>query len=274
MLMILSSVVTISGTIFTEEPSQLTVQRNAQYDETEKIFNDLKVKLDKVTTKQDALVFINEAIVELNEYGLLPKGMTVQRAKRLVTNSFLKAELLKLYQKNAENSIGNNNCLVIGIANGTYFRPYPALIQDIPFLHNLVFNSRFRNITQFLALPYIFRVLQPLKFGPYAYIGTRIKVVEHGNITHDYIDASSGLVLTIGSNGFKKWNGTLYGSLYTKYHKLVNNNYSYAEFWDPVGIRGFVGINFLSFISNFRELPTFYIGFAREVNFTYSPPWT
>jgi len=279
MLMILSSVVPISGTILTKEPSQLMIQRNAQYDETEKIFNDLKVKLDTVTTKQDALVLVNEAIVELNEHGLLPKGMTIKRAQRLVTSSFLMDELTQPFQNNNENNTGNTNCLVIGIASQTAFTPYPALIFNIPILHYLIFNSSYSNMTFFrfyIQLPYVFRVLQPFKYGAYAEVGGRGKYVENGNTTLDDIRTSSGWVWTIGMNGVKKWNGTFYGGLYTRYKKIVLNNYSYVEGWDPMGIRGFVGINFFNFISIFGrdEIPSIYIGFAREVNFTYSPPWT
>src|SRR4030042_3302197 len=98
MLMILGSVVPISGTIFTKKPSQLMIQRNAQYDETERIFNYLKGNLDTATTNQDALVLINEAIVELYEHGLLPNGMTVKRAQRLVTNGFSRSELAQPFQ--------------------------------------------------------------------------------------------------------------------------------------------------------------------------------
>ncbi|MBN1860499.1 MAG: hypothetical protein JW840_03460 [Candidatus Thermoplasmatota archaeon] len=276
MLMMLTSVVPISGTIFGKESSQLLIKENTQYVKTEKIFNDLQGKLDKVTTKQEALTLIKEVIAELNNCGLLPKGITVQRAQRLVTGCFLKSELRQPFQRTNENISGNINCLVIGISNETYFRPYPALVMDIPFLHNLAFNHSGPSLTTILALPYLFRELQPLKFGPYVYVGDRFKVVEYGNTTYERVDASSGWVWTIGSNGFKKWNGTFYGGLYTKYQKSVKNNYSYAEAWNPVGIRGFVGINFLSFISSFGgyKLPSFYIGFAKEVNFTYSPPWT
>ena len=263
MLMILSSITPVSGTIFTKEPSQLMIQRNAQYDETEKIFNDLKVKLNTVTTKQEALTLINEVIVELNEHGLLPKGMTVKRAQRLVTGCFLRSEHLRPYQNNNKNNFGNSNCLVIGITNWTYFRPYPAL-KDIPI---------FSNITGFLLLPYAFRILQPFKFGPYVWIGDRIKFVEHDNITDD-ISPSSGLILTYGSNGFKKWSGAFFGGLDITYSKFVYNNYTSLEIWDPVGMVGFTGINLISVLSLNQNIPTFYIGFAREVNFTYSPLWT
>jgi len=268
MLMIASTVVSVSGTVPTEDSSQ------SQYSQAMKILNTAKIKLDAVKTKQEALAVVKEIIVELNGHGLLPKGMSIRQAQRLITIGFLMSELVQPFQSNYENNSGNTNCLVIGIANGTYFRPYPALVMDIPFLYNLVFNSSLHNITQFLTLPYSFRVLQPLKLGPYAYVGSRFKLVEYGNTTEDLIQSSSGWVWTSGSNGFKKWNGTFYGGLYTKYKKIVYNNYTSAETWDPVGIRGFVGINFFNFITSFggNKLPSIYIGFAREVNFMECTP--
>lgn len=270
MLMIASTVVSVSGTVSTKDSSQ------SQYSQVMKIFDTAKIKLDAVRTKQEALAVVKEIIVELNDHGLLPKGIRVGLAQRLITQGFLRSQFLTPYQNSNANNTGNLNCLVIGIANGTYFRPYPALVMDIPFLYNLAFNSSLRNITQFLALPYVIRTAQPLKLGPYAYVGARFKLVEHGNTTEDLIHSSSGWVWTIGSNGFKKWNGTFYGGLYTKYKKFVYNNYTSAETWDPVGIRGFVGINFFNFISFFggNQLPSIYVGFAREVNFTYSYPWS
>jgi hypothetical protein len=244
------------------------------YVEAEKIFNELKLKLDKVTTKQEALVLINEAIVDLNKYGLLPKGMSVRQAQRLVTVCFLKSELLQPTQKSNLNNTGNINCLVVGIATETYFRPYPSLVMDIPIIEYLVFDSNFSKYFNFLAWFYAIRVFTPVKFGPYAYVGNRYKAFEDGNLT-DKIYSSSGFVWTIGANGIKKWNGSFYGGLYTKYMKAVYENNSY-EIWDAVGIRCFVGINFFNCISfaSSNEFPSFYIGFAREINFTYNPPWT
>jgi hypothetical protein len=277
MLMILSAVVPISGIIVTNEPSQLMMQRNARYDETEKIFSELKIKLDTITTKQEALVLVNNAIVELNEHGLLPNGMSVRQAQRLVTGCFSKSELEQPFQENNENTSGNTNCLVIGIASQTTFIPYPALI-DTPSFDYLIYNSTVRNMTLLiflLQLPYVFRFLQPFKFGAYAQVGGRYKAVENGNTSYDDIYTSSGWVWTLGMNGVKKWNGTFYGGLYTKYYKMIDDGRVW-ESWDPIGIRGFVGINFFNFVSFIirKELPSFCIGFARQVNFTYSPPWT
>jgi len=273
MLMITCTVVPISGTIFAKESSRPLIKGNVQYIETEKIFNDLKLKLEKVTTKQEALALVKEAVIELSKYELLPEGMSVQKAQRLVDCVQLSSAFLHLFDEKKGNTPGNANCLVIGITNNTYFRPNPALVMDIPILYNLAFNSSLRNITCFLALPYLFRLLQPFKFGPYVEFGDRTKFIEHENITDD-ISPSSGLILTYGSNGFQKWNGTFYGGLNPNYKKFVYNNYTSLEFWDPVGIVGFTGINFLSIFDLNQNLPMLYIGFAREANFTYNYPWT
>ena len=247
-------------------------QNNSLNIETEKIFNELKSKLDTITTKQEAITFFKEIIVKLNDYGLLPKGMTVKRAQKLITWCYLKFELIQPLQNNNENNSGNTNCFVIGITNHTFFRPYPT-IYDIPIIHYLTFNTSFGTIFNFLFGFYTIRAFQPFKLGSYAYFGDRYKRVENGNITYENMYASSGWVWTQGAYGVKKWNETFYGGIYTKYLKSDEDEDNYAEAWQPVGIRGFVGINlFNGFLSS--ENPTFYIGFAREVNFTYSPPWT
>ena len=245
-----------------------------QYIEVEKIFNDLQLNLDKVTTKQEALVLIKEVIVELNEHGLLPKGMTVKRAQRLVTGCFSKSELGQPFQSNNENNIGNTNCLVIGFTNETFFRPYPT-IYDIPIIYYLRFNtSFFHEYLNFLLWFYVIRAYQPFKFGPFAIFGSKFRLVENGNMTQEEMHASSGWVWSLGLNSIRKWNGTLYGGLNTRYKKIILDNESYIEDWYPVGIKGFVGISFFSLIGEFNyTVPTFYIGFAREINFTYSPPW-
>jgi hypothetical protein len=267
-----SIAVPISGRAFQKDASQLVMYKNVQGDDVEHLISVLQGRLNAVKTKQDILLLIRETIMDLQNYGLLPKEMSRGQVQRFMTGLFLKSRLFESFQRPSDESIGNSNCLVIGITDQTYFRPYPALVMDVPFLNNLAFNSSFRNITCFLAVPYLFRVLQPFKVGPYAYIGGRVKEVEHENIT-DKVFSASGLVLTFGSNGLRKWNGSFYGGLYTKYEKFSYNNYSSLELWDSVGIDGFIGVNFLSVASLNQNVPMVYIGFAREVNFSYSPPW-
>jgi hypothetical protein len=58
---------------------------NQQYNELEQYFIDLKEKIYKTTTKKEAIPLFKEAIVKLNCYGLLPKGMNISQAQNLVT---------------------------------------------------------------------------------------------------------------------------------------------------------------------------------------------
>jgi hypothetical protein len=275
MLMIFGSVVPISGTIFTTEPSQLRTQRNAEYDEAEKIINELEVKLDKVTTKQEALVLVNNAIVELDNHGLLPNGMSARLVQRLTTQRFLHTQFLSPYQNINDNDLGNSNCLVIGIANMTYFRPFPTIL-GIPLIYRLAFENNGSNaflLNLLFAGPYFIRTMQPIKFGPYAYVGGRLKETANGNVTLDDFRPAVGWIWTYGANGPQKWKGTFYGSLSVKYQNGSDNGTTY-EWWDPIGIKGFFGINFFNFISfsGGNKLASIYIGFARKVNMTYSFP--
>jgi len=274
MLVILTAVFPISSTTSWKQTSHPRINTNIQYSNVENIFNDLKVKLEKVTTKQKALVCINEAIVTLHEQGLLPKGMSIQRAQRLVTMGFLKNEYLHPSQESDGNDMGNTNCLVVGMTNHFIFRPFPTIL-DIPIIYYLLTNSSLQEELNFLLWFYAIRYFSPLKFGPFAFAGSRAIAYENGNVTKEWNFSSSGWVWTIGMNGVQKWNGTFYGGLFTRYRKYVYNNYSYTDAWDPVGIKGFVGVQPFCFLSSMDyDSNRFYIGFAREVNFTYSPPWT
>lgn len=275
MLVIAGSTITLPASIVLKNTSQLQIHTNRQYAEGEKLFNELQVKLDKVTKKQEVLTLIREVLVELKNFGLLPKGMTVKQAQRLVTDYFSKLELKHPFQSTNENNSGNTNCLVIGFANETFFRPYPT-IYDIPIIYYLRFNTSFGEYFNFLIWFYAIRATQPLKLGPYAWVGGKGRLVENGNVTQEYTHASSGWVWSLGSNGLQTWNGTFYGGLNTRYQKIIIDNESYVEDWNPVGIIGFVGMNFFSLRTfwNANKLPTFYIGFAREINLTYTPPWS
>jgi hypothetical protein len=275
MLMIITAVFPISSTTTWKQTPQPQIKTEKQYQEAEKIFTDLKGNLERTTTKQEALILVKETIVELNEHGLLPKGMTVKHAQQIITGCFIKSELTQPFYNNNENTTGNTNCLVIGYANETFFRPYPT-IYDIPIIYYLRFNTSFGEYFNFLIWFYAIRASQPMKLGPYAWVGARYKTVEEGNVTHDSIHASSGWVWSSGSNGVQTWNGTFYGGLKTRYQKIIIDNKSYFEDWSPVGIIGFIGMNFFSMRTfwDANKSPTFYIGFAREINFIYSPPWT
>ncbi len=58
---------------------------NQQFIELDHYLTDFKEKINKTTTRKEAIPLFNEAIVKLNYYGLLPKGMNISQAQNLVT---------------------------------------------------------------------------------------------------------------------------------------------------------------------------------------------
>ena len=56
-----------------------------QYQNLEQYLVEFRARLNQTTTREEAVPFFKEAVVELNKYGLLPRGMSVEQAQRLVT---------------------------------------------------------------------------------------------------------------------------------------------------------------------------------------------
>jgi hypothetical protein len=61
---------------------------NQQYQKLEQYLNDLRERVNKTTTREETVVIFNDAVVELNKYGLLPKGMSVEQAQRVVSGCY------------------------------------------------------------------------------------------------------------------------------------------------------------------------------------------
>ncbi|MBE3122910.1 MAG: hypothetical protein IMZ58_12000 [Thermoplasmata archaeon] len=55
-----------------------------QYENLEAHLSDLRARLNQTRTREEAVPVFNEAIVELANYGLLPKKMSIQQAQELI----------------------------------------------------------------------------------------------------------------------------------------------------------------------------------------------
>jgi hypothetical protein len=67
-----------------------------QYQNLEQYLVDFRARLNKTTTREEAVPIFKEAVVELNKYGLLPKGMSVERVQKLVTTNQAHPDVEKL----------------------------------------------------------------------------------------------------------------------------------------------------------------------------------
>lgn len=74
---------------------KLTKQQNQNL---EQYLVDLRERLNTTTTRDEAVPLFKEAVVELNKYGLLPKGMSVELAQRLVSGYYQNSNMLRRIQ--------------------------------------------------------------------------------------------------------------------------------------------------------------------------------
>jgi hypothetical protein len=56
-----------------------------QYQNLEQYLVEFRARLNQTSTRDEAIPIFKDAVVELDKYGLLPKGMRVSQAQRLVT---------------------------------------------------------------------------------------------------------------------------------------------------------------------------------------------
>jgi hypothetical protein len=90
----------ISG--FRDTTVKLTRQ---QYTNLEQYLVEVGAKLNQTSSREKAIPIFKEAVVELNKYGLLPKGMSVERAQKLMTGK----KLYPLYKCTEKRLNSGNN---------------------------------------------------------------------------------------------------------------------------------------------------------------------
>lgn len=56
-----------------------------QYQDLQQYLFEFRTRLNQTTTKEEAVSLYKEAVMEVDTYGLLPRGMSVEQAQKLVT---------------------------------------------------------------------------------------------------------------------------------------------------------------------------------------------
>jgi hypothetical protein len=81
---------------FGNQTVKLTKQ---QYQNLEQYLTEFRARLNKTTTREEAVPIFKDAVVELNKYGLLPKGMSVEQAQKLVTGGYQNDKSMEIVHK-------------------------------------------------------------------------------------------------------------------------------------------------------------------------------
>jgi hypothetical protein len=66
-----------------------------QYQNLEQYLVDFRARLNQTTTKEEAVPIFKDAVVELNKYGLLPKGMSIEKAQKFISGPQLSSNQIE-----------------------------------------------------------------------------------------------------------------------------------------------------------------------------------
>jgi len=196
---------------------KLTTQ---QYQNLEQYLVEFRARLNQTTTREEAVPIFKDAVVELNKYGLLPKGMSVERAQELVTGEnqiFQDNEVInKLYNNHKQMIDENTNifCLFAGQTDNTFVVTFLLRLLFIPLLviGYIVmsfedFPILYKFLTGLLRILIVPIVSSPIGFNQWISYGY--------NILFPYNDLipTHGWIYTNGFNGVKTWNGSFIGAI-------------------------------------------------------------
>jgi hypothetical protein len=144
-----------------------------QYQDLEQYLVEFRARLNQTSTREEAIPIFKDAVVELDKYGLLPKGMSVERAQQLVLGNNLQNCINRL--------LGNEQirCLFPNFKNVfcllfTYMKPGENhddfLLNPLFILSGMIIGLLVRlNILTYWAFLFTFYFLaigffSPLKF--------------------------------------------------------------------------------------------------------------
>lgn len=232
-----------------------------QCQDLQKYLVDFRARLNQTKTREEAIPIYKEAVVELAKFGLLPKGMSIEQAQRLVTGEYIPKRIQQtigdLWKKLPCNYDKNLSILCLIYGQGSY--PEMSINREFIAFAEYVFYVLF-NIF-FPIFDYIFSYWLFLSFLLFplfligVFFGTLLDVydtfmaVNPLHIFTDVLirDVYGGLVQSQGINGVRLWQGHLIGDIYRPF---LN------KFIHP-GVVGFTGFGL-----SFNTDTTIFIGSA------------
>jgi len=111
-----------------------------QYEKLTYYLDDMKERLNVTTSQDEAVILFNEAVAEINKYGLLPDGMSVRQAQMLVSGCYQHSKTFSQGEKNIVNrwnkkqvvnanpDVKNTFCILFATATKIPDYPNPVII--------------------------------------------------------------------------------------------------------------------------------------------------
>ena len=184
-----------------------------QYQNLEQYLVEFRARLNQTTTREEAVTIFKQAVAELNKYGLLPTGMNVERAQRVVTGQSCVKNYSHFFSKTLpfkNQSQYNYLALVSGNVSGAPFESTVLFYMSYLLFGNPPFTF-FIFIRLILAL--IGLALIPVNIIYSNVLPIPFSLLNNICMFNDPWHDCTGYVETFGLLGKKSYEGTLNGLL-------------------------------------------------------------
>ena len=241
-----------------------------QVREAQRVFDDLKNRMSTAESMEETQRIFNDTIASLSRYNLLPNGMSIQQAKRLVTSAsqnqkgetLLKKISSKFQADSKEGTIQNSFCLIAGNTSNTHFaKPVTKLTMH---LYDIMDYSSGNHILVVIstALWIVFNPLSTISQMILKRQGNHCGVsIFFGNYHYypypNWLYPAQGWISTDGINGKQNISGSLWGQ------KVTSGWQPQDDWYMNYTWRGCVG--FTGFITYFGSDSAYYLGSALYV---------
>ncbi|MCU0850231.1 MAG: hypothetical protein MUC80_03025 [Candidatus Thermoplasmatota archaeon] len=232
-----------------------------QYQDLEEYLVEFRARLNKTTTMKETISLFKEVVFVLDDYKVLPEGMSIQQCIDLVTGKYLLRTHIQI-PRMLMGEMENYLCLIVGRGNplDRYF--------FVDVMWGILWELGNFDIAFILLIPVLLITLimipiwlYPLKLNSFLYYGTRQYNMYEGS---SYTPAGKW-VWTNGMNGIKNWDGPFWGNI-----KLI-------EFQTGVGgdiISTYGSLGATNFIGLKIDLLNFYLGAVSWISLSYEYPWS
>jgi hypothetical protein len=189
-----------------------------QYQNLEEYLVEFRARLNQTTTREEAIPIFKDAVVELDRYGLLPRGMSVEQAQNLVIiSNQIEKIVSKLHQQIFRDPIQTNDtqnkfCFVVCYTKDLEYYINIAMAFLLMFFFAILYISvSFSSMLLLLIATTMFEIL-----GGYCFVKPFVLI--------SMIDISSvASFFSIGLQGVKQGTSYLQGIYgFTGLHIIPN----------------------------------------------------
>jgi len=171
---------------------------------------DFRARLNQTTTREETIPIFKDTVVELNKYGLLPRGMSVELVQKLVTGQFLNKKMMHalttILNRNAILNESNFLCLTVAtLHNCGFTTPITLVIALIWFtIFFLLLLNPGQALDTWILIGWIGFVIEQAFYS--------LKPFSYGYIV-SFIGSTHESIRTYGLLGQKSLEGAMVGNL-------------------------------------------------------------